>query len=456
MINLSDYITDNDEIIVTQSSSDPISSDDSFDTGTIWLNTTSNKYFVCTDNTTNNAVWENGGVSTHNDLSSIQGGTSNEYNHLTNAEITDITSLRNNSVVNSLHRHSELVASDGSPDPALSVNSSGGVSLLSGTSINEFSTDGTLGGNSDNAIPTEKAVKTYADNKTAHIVKNNSSSQTIDGGTSTTLTILSNDTGISKLNLYGDSQGTGMLYVGQSSTYGGGIVYNGDDNPNISSTTDCVSFFRRENGTDYEVFRYKNNNSTVIFNSNVYFAGSNQDIMWASDATLDFGTATTTGGSWVRKMAIYNTGQTTHWTNQTNSYNDSIKLFTSYGGSTETFRVEADGDCFNTNNSYGGISDSRIKENVVDCTPKLDDLNDVRVVNYNIIGNSNKHIGVIAQEIEQVFPSIVKTKNDPEADITDLKSVKYSVLVPILIKAIQELTTNETLLRERIETLENA
>ena len=33
----------------------------------------------------------------------------------------------------------------------------------SGTTINEFSTDGTLGGNSDDAVPTEKATKTYID-----------------------------------------------------------------------------------------------------------------------------------------------------------------------------------------------------------------------------------------------------------------------------------------------------
>lgn len=32
-----------------------------------------------------------------------------------------------------------------------------------GTTINEFSTDGTLAGNSDDAVPTEKAVKTYVD-----------------------------------------------------------------------------------------------------------------------------------------------------------------------------------------------------------------------------------------------------------------------------------------------------
>jgi hypothetical protein len=37
------------------------------------------------------------------------------------------------------------------------------VKLLNGGAVNEFSIDGTLAGNSDLAIPTEKAVKTYAD-----------------------------------------------------------------------------------------------------------------------------------------------------------------------------------------------------------------------------------------------------------------------------------------------------
>lgn len=39
----------------------------------------------------------------------------------------------------------------------------GGLSTKFGTGINEFSTDGTLAGNSDDALPTEKAVKTYVD-----------------------------------------------------------------------------------------------------------------------------------------------------------------------------------------------------------------------------------------------------------------------------------------------------
>ena len=38
------------------------------------------------------------------------------------------------------------------------------LTLDAGATINEFSTDGTLGGNSDTAVPTENAVKTYVTN----------------------------------------------------------------------------------------------------------------------------------------------------------------------------------------------------------------------------------------------------------------------------------------------------
>jgi len=44
------------------------------------------------------------------------------------------------------------------------------IQIAEGQVINEFSTDGTLAGNSDNAVPTEKAVKTYVDAKTKTIV----------------------------------------------------------------------------------------------------------------------------------------------------------------------------------------------------------------------------------------------------------------------------------------------
>jgi len=79
-----------------------------------------------------------------------------------------------------------------------------------------------------------------------------------------------------------------------------------------------------------------------------------------------------------------------------------------------------------------------LKENIVDASPKLDDLMKVKIRNYNLIGEDLKQIGVIAQELEQIFPNMIDNTLDKESgEIT--KGVKYSVFVPMLIKAIQEL-----------------
>ncbi|SEL73094.1 hypothetical protein SAMN04487910_3204 [Aquimarina amphilecti] len=57
------------------------------------------------------------------------------------------------------------VGIDRTPTAKLDIN--GDLKLENGTSANEISIDPTLGGNSNNAIPTERAVKTYVDNATA-------------------------------------------------------------------------------------------------------------------------------------------------------------------------------------------------------------------------------------------------------------------------------------------------
>lgn len=142
------------------------------------------------------------------------------------------------------------------------------------------------------------------------------------------------------------------------------------------------------------------------------------------------------------------------------------------GGDSTTYRfyIYSNGNIANTNNSYGAISDAKLKENIVDATPKLNSLMQVRVVNYNLIGEEGKLLGVVAQELEQVFPSMVDQSPDYEsvtttdedgneqvervATGTTTKSVKYSVFVPMLIKAIQEQQTLIESLTARISALE--
>ena len=113
------------------------------------------------------------------------------------------------------------------------------------------------------------------------------------------LTILADDTKEASINLYGNSQGTGVVYVGQSSTYGGGIVYNGDGSPVFgNSTTDTVSFYRREAGTNSEVFRYSYSGATVTFIGAIEALG-----ITTSGVTNNF----STGVGWGTNLSLTNT-----------------------------------------------------------------------------------------------------------------------------------------------------
>jgi hypothetical protein len=122
------------------------------------------------------------------------------------------------------------------------------------------------------------------------------------------------------------------------------------------------------------------------------------------------------------------------------------------------FIVFGNGNVQNRNNSYAGISDAKLKENIVDATPKLTDLCKVKVRNYNFIDGKDKQIGVVAQELETIFPSLVEETKDRDEDgnilETSTKSVKYSVFVPMLIKAIQEQQTLINNLTTRLNALE--
>jgi hypothetical protein len=122
--------------------------------------------------------------------------------------------------------------------------------------------------------------------------------------------------------------------------------------------------------------------------------------------------------------------------------------------STPVFYVTTNGDVRNANNSYGAISDIKLKENITDATPKLDDLLKVKIRNYNLISDESKtkQIGVIAQELEEVFPNMISEDKQMGSDET-IKTVKYSVFVPMLIKAIQEQQALITSLQEQINAI---
>ena len=127
----------------------------------------------------------------------------------------------------------------------------------------------------------------------------------------------------------------------------------------------------------------------------------------------------------------------------------------SMGSGSESCTIRRNGNVGNTNNSYTGLSDVKLKENIVDATSQWDDVKNLQVRKYNFkaeTGNeTHTQIGLIAQEVELVCPGLVGESPDIDDEGNDLdtttKIVNYSVLYMKAVKALQEAM-------ERIETLE--
>jgi hypothetical protein len=220
------------------------------------------------------------------------------------------------------------------------------------------------------------------------------------------------------------------------------------------------------------------------------------DAGWTSGSShpsyLAFSTTASGSASPTERMRINNIGETglastsTGWplglyqggtagtTNYlvTGSYGSSTPL----SGGTRSFGVFTNGNVVNTNNSYGAISDVKLKENIVDAGSQWSDIKALQVRKYNFKeGQTHTQIGLVAQEVELVSPGLVTespdrerievpildANGDPVLDQdgnpqvsteeretgTVTKSVNYSVLYMKAVKALQEAM-------ERIEALE--
>ena len=92
-------------------------------------------------------------------------------------------------------------------------------------------------------------------------------------------------------------------------------------------------------------------------------------------------------------------------------------------------------------------SDERLKENKEIIQDPLDKLSSISGYEFNWIPkegiheNEGRDIGVIAQEIERIFPQLVQTRDN------GYKAVKYEKLVPVLIEAIKALKSEVDILR---------
>ena len=88
-------------------------------------------------------------------------------------------------------------------------------------------------------------------------------------------------------------------------------------------------------------------------------------------------------------------------------------------------------------------SSIRLKENITPLDPALDKVNQLEAVSYNKIGADDREVGLIAEDVAELFPEVVTYNEEGQP-----QGIQYQRLSVILLKAVQELT-------ERVNKLEN-
>ena len=199
--------------------------------------------------------------------------------------------------------------------------------------------------------------------------------------------------------------------------------------------------------------------------------------------TLASGTASTAMGRFTTAIALsevvvgqLNTDYGSNIAGVTNTWVVDAPLFVVGNGTADNSKSDAliitkKGNMFVYGNiTYSGLcgqSDLRLKKDVETINGALDKVLQLRGVSYywkskeemaaargKDVGNfsygfgSEKQIGVIAQEVEQIMPELVVTDNE------GFKAVKYENLTPVLIEAVKEQQAIIEKQNKRIEELE--
>ena len=132
--------------------------------------------------------------------------------------------------------------------------------------------------------------------------------------------------------------------------------------------------------------------------------------------------------------------------------NSDIKFFTNG----QKLQISSNGNIGAPNGSnIHNASDSRLKQNVVDLDKGLTAINSLRPVSFNWIDGfcdeeKDKLYGFLAQEVQTIDPNLVRQFGNVKLEnttINDTLTVNEKLIIPILVKAVQELS-------EKIKTLE--
>ncbi|HID23322.1 MAG TPA: hypothetical protein EYP14_13105, partial [Planctomycetaceae bacterium] len=198
-----------------------------------------------------------------------------------------------------------------------------GFQLASGARINEISTDGTLSDNSDDAVPTEKAVKTYVDSQiggttTNRIEQGDSYVEVTDTGSNGTISFVtdSNDIGsfTSSTQRIGDSE----TYITNDTSNARVTITSGINEVAYFGSTMDMQRIGPSSGARLEIDNNSNPTTAKLYGGNDnylvieqssdggatlrYFENA-QEIIYADSSTITLGQDTSTTSKLIQKYS---------------------------------------------------------------------------------------------------------------------------------------------------------
>ncbi len=127
----------------------------------------------------------------------------------------------------------------------------------------------------------------------------------------------------------------------------------------------------------------------------------------------------------------------------------SFYIRSSAGAINERFYIQGTGNAWLAG-TLTQASDARLKTNIHQITNPLEKLKQLNGYTYNWINpqeDTETQLGVLAQEVQQVYPDLVKTNTNGNL------SVNYSGLIPVLIEAVKDQQKQIDEQRKMIEQL---
>ena len=303
-------------------------------------------------------------------------------------------------------------------------------------------------------------------------------------------TILSDNgvtSGSAGIKSTGGSDGTLLL---QTTTAGGSATtaVTVDNAQNVGVGTSSPSSYNSGYGSQTVIANAGGNAGATIVtstsgNGSIYFAdGSSGDTQYRgfiqyahADDSLRFASAATermridsSGNLLVGKTItadttvgglIQATGRITGTLAASTNSSDTLTIY-STGASAYRFYVGMGGTVYATSTTISSISDIRFKENVRDLNVGLAEVMALKPRLYDWKEGKGADIknarGFIAQEFEEVFPDLIDEWRDPAPEGEDpYKSVRQD-LIPVLVKALQELKAELDTAKEQIAALQGA